>query len=246
MQLILAFRTPNYWMAIITTVPQVVIFLSVIEAFERPDLITNALMAPILMTIWSTSLWTGGSVMRDDRWRGLLEMHAAAPQPYGLVVAARVGAVIVLSLLVIPVTLATAILTYGVEIEVDHPGLLTVTMILTALAVIGSGIIFSSMTILSRAAVTFQAAASYPFLLLGGVFVPLELLPDWVQPLGRLVFLSWASDLVRDSVSSGVVDDVAFRIGALILLGGIGYFVGQGLVRVVLNKVRVSGEISVI
>jgi len=246
MQLILAFRTPNYWMAIITTVPQVVIFLSVIEAFERPDLITNALMAPILMTIWSTSLWTGGSVMRDDRWRGLLEMHAAAPQPYGLVVAARVGAVIVLSLLVIPVTLATAILTYGVEIEVDHPGLLTVTMILTALAVIGSGIIFSSMTILSRAAVTFQAAASYPFLLLGGVFVPLELLPDWVQPLGRLVFLSWASDLVRDSVSSGVVDDVAFRIGALILLGGIGFFVGQGLVRVVLNKVRVSGEISVI
>lgn len=242
----MAFRTPNYWMAMVTTVPQVILFLSVVDAFDRPDLITNALMAPILMTMWSTSLWTGGSVMRDDRWLGLLEIHAAAAQPYGLVVAARVGAVVMLSLLVIPITLITAALTYGIDTQVNHPGLLFSTMLITALAVTGTGIIFSSMTILSRAANTFQSAASYPFLLLGGVFVPLELLPEWVQPLGRIVFLSWASDLVRDSVSAQVVEDVILRMGALIVLGVIGYVAGQRLIKVVLHKVRISGEISAI
>jgi len=246
MQMRLAFRTPNYWMTMVTTVPQVILFLSVVDAFDRPDLITNALMAPILMTMWSTSLWTGGSVMRDDRWRGLLEIHAASPQPYGLVVAARVGAVVLLSLLVLPITLVTAALTYGVDIQVDHPQLLLVTMIVTALAITGTGIIFSSMTILSRAANTFQSAASYPFLLLGGVFVPLALLPEWAHPLGRLVFLSWASDLVRDSVTAEVVEDVALRLGILALLGAIGFVAGQWLIRVVLAKVRVSGEISAI
>ena len=246
MQLSLAMRTPNYWMVLISTPPQVILFLSVVDSFDRPDLITNALMAPILMNMWSTSLWTGGSVMRDDRWRGLLEMHAAAPQPYGLVVASRVGAVVLLSLLVVPVTLITAALTYGIDIQVRSPGILLLTLAITALAITGTGIIFSSMTILSRAAVTFQAAASYPFLLLGGVFVPLDLLPAWVQPLGRLVFLSWASDLVRDSVATGAVEDVGLRLGVLTALGVAGFFVGQRLVKVVLYKVRVSGEISAI
>ena len=246
MQLSLAFRTPNYWMTIISTIPQVILFLSVVDAFDRPDLITNALMAPILMTMWSTSLWTGGSVMRDDRWLGLLELHAASPQPYGVVVAARVGAVILLSLLIIPVTLLTAVLTYGVEAQVNHPWLLFASLLVTAIAMTGTGIIFSSMTILSRAANTFQSAASYPFLLLGGVFVPLDLLPEWVRPFGRLVFLSWASDLVRDSVTAEVVENVAPRLGAVIILGGVGFVAGQKLIRVVLDKVRVSGEISVI
>lgn len=246
MQLSLAFRTPNYWMVLISTPPQVILFLSVVDAFDRPDLMTNALMAPILMNMWSTSLWTGGSVMRDDRWRGLLEMHAAAPQAYGLVVASRVSAVVLLSLLVVPVTLITAVLTYGIDVQIASPGILVLTMTITALAMTGTGIIFSSMTILSRAAVTFQAAASYPFLLLGGVFVPLELLPAWLQPLGRLVFLSWASDLVRDSVAAAVVEDAAVRLGVLTSLGVAGFVAGQWLIRVVLHKVRVSGEISAI
>lgn len=246
MQLSLAGRTPNYWMVIISTIPQVILFLSVVDAFDRPDLVTNALLAPILMTMWSTALWTGGSVMRDDRWQGRLEIHAASPPPYALVVVSRVAAVVVLSFLIIPVTLLTATLTYGVDVSVAHWDVLLVTLLATALAVTGTGIVFSSMTILSRAANTFQSAASYPFLLLGGVFVPLELLPSWVQPLGRLVFLSWASDLLRDSVSAPVVDDVVIRLGAVVILGGLGFVAGLWLIRVVIDKVRVSGEISAI
>ena len=245
-QMILSFRTPNYWMAMITTVPQVILFLSVVEAFDRPDLITNALVAPILMTMWSTALWTGGSVMRDDRWNGLLEIHAASPQHYGLVVSARVAAVVLLSLLVIPITLVTAALTYGADVQVNNWVLLLTTLFITALAVVGTGIVFSSMTILSRAAITFQSAASYPFLLLGGVFVPLELLPEWVQPFGRVVFLSWSSDLVRESVTQPLVENPLPRLGMVLLLGGLGFIAGLWLVRVVLDKVRLSGEISTI
>lgn len=246
MQLSLAVRTPNYWMVVISTPPQVVLFLSVVDAFDRPDLVTNALMAPILMNMWSASLWTGGAVMRDDRWLGLLEIHAASPQPYGLIVASRVAAVILLSLLVIPVTLLTAVLTYGVDVEVRNWEILTSTLTVTALAIVGTGIVFSSMTILSRAAVTFQAAASYPFLLLGGVFVPLELLPGWVRPLGRLVFLSWSSDLMRDSVTELVVENALARLAVVVVLGLLGFAAGLWLIRVILDKVRGTGEISTI
>ncbi|GBE21493.1 ABC-2 type transporter [bacterium BMS3Bbin01] len=244
MQLRLAWRTPNYWMVQISTIPTVIIFLSVIEAFDRPDLLINALLAPILMAMWGTALWTGGSVMRDDRWHGRLELHAAAPIGYGLVVTARVAAVVMLSLLIVPLTLATAWATYGIDIRIAHPFVLVVALMLIAAAITGTGMIFSSLTILSRAATTFQSSASYPFLLLGGVFVPLSLLPVWVQPLGRLVFLSWGSDLIRDSVTQPVLTALPWRLGAIAVLGSVGFVAAQWLVRVVLHRVMVTGEIA--
>lgn len=244
MQLELALRTPNYWMALVTGVPQTIIFLSVVDSFDRPDLMVNALLAPILISMWGVSLWTGGSVMRDDRWQGRIELHLATPASYGLVVTARVAAVIALSTAAVPLTLATAALTYGVEIRIAHPWLLAAAFVVTAAAVVGTGIIFSSMTLISRAALTFQSAASYPFLLLGGVFVPLDLMPAWVQPIGRIVFLSWSSDLIRDAVSSPVVADPWLRLAVIAALGAAGMALGQWLVRVIIDRVRVSGELA--
>lgn len=244
MQMRLALRTPNYWMVQATTVPQVLLFLSVVDAFSRPDLVANALLAPILISMWGTALWTGGSVMRDDRWGGRLEVHLAAPNSYGFTVVARVAAVVSLSLLAIPIALITAAVGYGVTISVAHPGLLVATFAATAAAVTATGIIFSSMTLLSRAAITFQSAASYPFLLLGGVFVPLDLLPAWAQPLGRVVFLSWSSDLIRDAVSAAAVPSAAPRLGVVLGLGALGFLAGQRLLRVIIDRVRVSGELA--
>lgn len=244
MQFRLALRTPNYWMTQLTTPLQVIVFLSVVDSFGRPDLITHALLAPVLITMWSTSLWTGGSVIKEDRWAGRLELHVAAPVSYGLVVIARVTAVALLSLLAVPVTLVTASLTYGIDVEIQHPFLLTGTLLLTVAAIVGTGIIFSSMTILTRAANTFQSSASYPLLLLGGVFVPLSLLPVWVRPFGKAVFLSWSSDLIRDSVNEAHISSVGGRITALVVLGAVGFVVGQWLVRVIMHRVRISGEIS--
>ena len=135
-------------------------------------------------------------------------------------------------------------MTYGIDIRIAHPVVLTLVLLLTALAITGTGMIFSSLTILSRAAITFQSSASYPFLILGGVFVPLALLPAWAQPFGRLVFLSWSPDLIRDSVTEPTLTDLSLRIGVIVVLGAAGFYAAQRLVRVVLHKVKVTGEIS--
>ncbi len=134
MQLALAVRTPNFWMAQFTAPPQTLLFLSVVDAFDRPDLVTHALLAPMLVSMWGVAVWTGGGVVRDDRWSGRLELHAAAPTSYAVVVAARVGAIVLLSLLTVPITLLTAWATYGVTVSVGHPVLLVAVLLATALA----------------------------------------------------------------------------------------------------------------
>lgn len=245
MQLALAWRTPNYWMTQATTPVQVVLFLSVVDAFDRPDLVAHALLAPTLMTMWSTAVWTGGSVVRNDRWGGMIELHVAAPRSYWWVVVARVAAVVTLSLLVIPIAVVTAWATYGVVVDVRHPLALTATMFLTSAAIVATATVLSSLTILSRAAVTFQSSASYPILLLGGVFVPLSLLPGWVQPFGRLVFLSWSSDALRQTAVDPSLQGLWGRLGAIVVLGALTLWAGSRLVVAIIRRVRVTGEISV-
>jgi ABC-2 type transport system permease protein len=244
MQLILGFRTPNYWMTQLITIPQTLIFLSAVHAFGRSDLALNAVLAPMLISMWNTAVWAGGSVIRDDKWEGRLELHAASPAGYGFVVGVRMLAVVLLSLVAMPSALLTAALSYGLHITVEHPVVLVLVLLLTAFAVAGTGVVFSSMTILNRAAVMFQNTITYPLLLLAGVFVPLALLPGWVQPLGRLVVLSWSSDLIRESLTSPTVADVPWRLLAIVVLGVVGLLAGQKLVTIILYRLRISGEIS--
>ena len=40
-----------------------------------------------------------------------------------------------------------------------------------------------------RNATTFSNSASYPFYVLGGILVPVSVLPHWIQPLSSIVFL---------------------------------------------------------
>jgi len=245
MQLSLVFRTPNFWMVQFITPAQTILFLSVVDAFDRPDLLAYAIIAPPLITIWYTAVWTGGSVVRNDRWNGALELHAAAPTPYGVVVPARVAAVMSMALTAVPLALGTAALTYGVNIDILHPWLLVGALALVVVGTTGFAAILTSMTILSRAGNSIQNSASYPFLLLGGVFVPLALLPAWARPLGRLVFLSWGSDLVRDGITEPSIEGVAGRFVVLGALSVAGFLVAHRLIRVVMRRVRVTGEIAV-
>jgi ABC-2 type transport system permease protein len=245
MQLALAWRTPNYWMTQATAPIQVVLFLSVLDAFDRPDLLAYGLLAPALMTMWGTAVWTGGSVIRNDRFGGVIELHVASPTSYWWVVVARVAAVVLLSLLVVPIALLTAWVTYGVTIEVQHPWLLGAVILVIGAAIVATATVLSAFTILSRAAITFQNSASYPILLLGGVFVPLALLPQWVQPFGRLVFLSWGSDALRTAILDRDAGGIGTELAMVVLLGGLTLAGGYRLVRLILRRVRISGEISV-
>ncbi|MBU1226138.1 MAG: ABC transporter permease [Actinobacteria bacterium] len=245
MQLRAGIRTPSYWMTILTTPAQTILFLSVITAFDRPDLTAHAVIAPAVVSMWGASVWTGGAIVRNDRWGAMLELHAATPTSYAVPVIGRMSATLLLSLAAIPLAMATAWLTFGLDVGVRHPWVLAAALVVTTAAMVSTALIFTSMTVLSRAAITFQNSASYPILLLGGAFVPLDLLPGWVHPIGRLIFLSWGTDLVRDSITAATVEDLWLRLGMVLLLGAAGLAAGTRLLRMVMHRVTVTGEISV-
>jgi ABC-2 type transport system permease protein len=75
--------------------------------------------------------------------------------------------------------------------------------------------------------------------------VPVSYLPDWLEPLSAVVFLSWAADLLRDSFAPAPVEDLGFRLAMVLALGAAGFVVGRLLLARLLRHVRETGEVSV-
>jgi ABC-2 type transport system permease protein len=62
--------------------------------------------------------------------------------------------------------------------------------------------------------------------------------------LSSAVFLSWSADLLRAALRPTPMHDFAFRLGMVALLGACGLAVGVWSMRVILVRVRASGELG--
>jgi ABC-2 type transport system permease protein len=65
-----------------------------------------------------------------------------------------------------------------------------------------------------------------------------------VQPLSRLMFLSWSADLLRDSLSPEPVAQPLPRLVVVAALGLIGYTAGIFLINRFLRHARRHGTLS--
>ena len=244
LQFSLMLKIPTTLMVLVTIPSYTVIFLSVTEQADRPDLIGAAVLAPVLIALWGLAVWVSGLVVSFDRWFGVLEGVVASPTPYAVVLFARILTITVISLVAFVEVWLTAWIGFGVIVPVAHPFEFGLTVVVSVAAMAGTAVILSSMYVLSRMAITIGNSASFPIYVLGGVLVPVSLLPDWLEPLSRIVFLSWSSDLLRDALTAAPVERFWSRLAMIAVLGGIGFAAATRVLGVVLRKVRETGELA--
>jgi ABC-2 type transport system permease protein len=205
-------RQPAHLMALATTPLFTAMFLSItLHAGDRRAAV-YAVIAPGLINLWFLSLDLGGESVSRERWQGTLELLFATPASLVAVVFGRVLAVAGLAGLTFLEALLVARIGFGVSLEIRHGGLLAAAVAVTLFAMAGTSTAFAGLLVLSREILLFQNSLTYPFYILGGVLVPLSLLPVWIQPFGRLVFLSWSSDLIRDAIDRPVVPGWPWRL----------------------------------
>ena len=221
-----------------------VIFLAIVRQSGRYDLQPDALMAPVLMTLLWVALQHAGTLMAGDRWQALLEPLLAAPTNLATVLLGRIMSLMCFGLLSFFEVWVVGKLVFGVSIPFEHPLVLVTTLLCTALAMGGLAVAFSALLVMTRNAYTFTNSASFPLYLLGGVFVPAAVLPDWIQPVSTVLFVSWSSDLLRASLREAPVEDFWPRLGMVMLLGVLSFALGRTILHLVLRRMRASGELA--
>lgn len=220
-----------------------VVIQLVIGAGGRPDLGAFAVVGPWLVGVWQLANFVAGETLNVERYRATLEHLVAAPASTVGVVLARVAAVMLVSLLGLVEAVLVA-LAFGRPVTVHHPVVLAWAAVLTLAAATATSLVLVALYVASRSARTYQNSVSYPVLVLGGAVVPVTLLPEMVQPLSRLVFLSWAGDLLRASLAPGPVPDLLLSSVALVGLTLGGGALGGWMVLRALRRARVDGTLA--
>ena len=101
------------------------------------------------------------------------------------------------------------------------------------------------MIVAIRAARRFANVLGYPFYILGGILVPVTLLPLWTRPLSWLSYLYWSADLLRASISPQPVAGLAWRLLATLGVGLAAYAAGARLISWIINRLRQEGTIGI-
>lgn len=235
---------PDSFIPLFTAPLFTLIFLAIVRHGGRHDLQPDALMAPVLMTLWWFALYEGGKVVTDDRWQGLLESVLAAPVGLASVILGRVAAMMCFGLVGFFEVWAVGEAFFGVGIPFEHPTALALTLLATVFAMAGTAVAFAALFVMTRNATTFTNSASFPFYVLGGVFVPIAILPGWIQWVSPAIFLSWSADLLRASTRPAGIHDFWDRLGMVVVLGCVSFAIGRAVLALVLRRMRVTGELA--
>lgn len=221
-----------------------IVFLAITRHAGRDDLSSFAVLAPALIALWGASLQVAGEIIDNERHGRTLEALVAVPTSIGLVILGRVLAAVGIGAVGFVQSWLVAAVGFGVVVPIVHPGWFVAAVVVTLFATAATATIMAAVFVLARSARTFQTTLSYPFYVLGGVLLPVSMLPGWLEPVSRLVYLSWSSDLLRDSLAPGPVVDGPLRLGAIVVLGALAAVVGHRLLRRIVDRVRVTGTLG--
>ncbi|MEU5907117.1 ABC transporter permease [Micromonospora sp. NPDC047467] len=199
-------RTQRSLVLIIIGIAQPAIFLAVTLLARRTgNQVQPASLALgiCLVSLWGATIWQTGFVLQSERVDGTLAPVLSRPANLGAVLVGKAAASTIRSLLFVVPTVAVTMLVAREPLPVAAPG----AMVAAALAVVVSatvfGLLVGSLFVLTRAAYRIAEAAAYPVFILGGLVLPPELLPGWLQPVAWGVSLHWGAELLS-AAAAGV------------------------------------------
>ena len=184
--------------------------------------------------------------MTHERDFETLELAVASPASFPAVILSRMMVITSISLIGIAESWLIIRFVFGVSLTIHHPWVFVATMLMTAFASGGTALIPAALFCFAQATRTFQNSILYPVLLVSGVLVPVAVLPDWLEPVSRLVFLYWSANLLRDSMHTATSEGVLWGLAFMAILGAGAAFVGGALIIRMLNYLRQEGRLGIL
>jgi len=191
--------------------------------------VSAAALGSALLALWSSTIWSAGSILRSERAQGTLPAVAARPAGLGPVLVGKSVGATARSAVFIGVSVYAVSLVLGHPVRVERPLLFFAALGAVFVSANALGVLLSCVFVLTRAAPRITEALMYPVFILGGMLIPVTLLPSWVQALSALVSLHWGSRLLNAASSSGAqtaadwlgltVTTVCYAVAAYAALG---------------------------
>jgi len=155
-----------------------------------------------------------------ERKEGTMERILTSPLKRSEIIIGYILSFSILSTIQATVTLIVAILIFNAQIEFSIFILLQAYLIiyLLLLTALGIGIFLSTLAKTEFQIIQFIPLIILPFMLLSGVWSPIETLPDFLRPISSFIPLTYANLAMRDIfLRNETIIDVILPIGILAL-----------------------------
>ncbi len=200
-------RSENLFVIVVLPLILLVFFTAVPALTPNTPRPIDFLLPGILaLAVISTSLVNLSIATAFERSYGVLKRLGGSPLPRAGLVAAKIGAVLVVEVLQVALLVAVAVGLFGWRPGIDwSPLIVLAAFLLGTLAFAGLGLLMAGTL---RAEGTLAAANGLflVLLLLGGVILPIDHLPGFLADLARVLPASALSDAYRIGLGSAVGD----------------------------------------
>jgi ABC-2 type transport system permease protein len=229
--------------AVILGVVQPVVFLAVSSTASTvsPEQSARLVIGVGLTALWGSTIWSAGSILRDDRAQGTLARSLTGLRSPSVVFLGKcLGATIRVTVIITVSTTVTAAL-LGFALPVQRPDLVLAGIVLVVLSGTGLGMLLSCLFLVTRHATAWSAALMYPVFIVSGMMIPLEYIPPGLRGVSAVISLRWAAEFLA---TSGAGTPVWSTFAALVLLTASYFVVALLAFRSFLHRARRDGTLD--
>lgn len=183
-----------------------------------------------MMAMFATFGMIGGAaVIIQERQAGTLRRLLVMPIRQGSIILGKLLGILITGLVQMSILILFGALVFDVAWG-NSLAALGVMVLAFALAITSLGMMFAALSRTLAQANALSTVIVLSISALGGAWWPLDIVPDWMQLIGRLSPISWAMTGFHDIItrSQGVIDVLP---EAAVLLGFAGLFLTVGIWR---------------
>jgi len=203
----------------------IVIPIAVLLFFAGTSIIPNATGRPvdfllpgaIALGIVASGLVNLGIATAYERSHGVLKRLGGAPLPRWALVAAKAASVLVLEVVQVLTLVAVGTIALGWTPGGGwSPALFAVALLLGTVTFVSLGLLLAG-ALRAEATLALANGLFLGFLMLGGIVLPIDHLPDALRPIAAVLPATALADLLRISLASGapVVDSAETSVAIL-------------------------------
>lgn len=185
----------------------------------------------LAMSLMNSGMIGLATTFVNYREKGILRRIKATPFPLSSFIIARI-----ISQVVVAVAQALVLILLGMllfDLRIDGNMINVIVMITVgAVAFLSLGFAISSFARNSEAAASLSNAFTFPMLFLSGVFFPVDDAPSWLQPITKIIPLTYLADGLRALMVRGSSLPAEWlNIGVLLLTCVVGLFLSMRFFR---------------
>jgi ABC-2 type transport system permease protein len=181
--------------------------LSSVAGFDR-GYFSFAVIGIALLRIVQTGLTSFATRLRQEQITGTLEALLATPAPTSSVILFSAAYDLLRATLFAGVLMVVAVAFFGVDFETGPAaiaaGAVTVPILLVLFASLG--VLLAAFTIVFKQTTAVLGLAVSALALLGGVYFPVDLLPEPLNAIGEILPFTWGLEVLRDALLANDVE----------------------------------------